>query len=731
MRTLAWVTGGILGACVLCAYVLGSFPLGAAAMGLLLPGLFLMARKQKSCRIAALLTLGAFLGFSWYAMYTGIFLNPLKAYEHKVFAGEVLMLDVLEPEGGNRWGNGIVHLENRPYGVQVYLREGSSCAPGDVLRGSFQVSLPEEKDSRPGEGIFLLFHPEGEITAETPEKTSFLAWPGMVKDWAEGVISWCFGPKTGPFARALLLGDTEGLPFSVKWDLRISGISHLVAVSGLHVSVLCMLLGFLTLQNKWLTAILGLPLLVFFGAVTGFSPSVFRACIMMLLLLGARLLNRRYDPLTELSCAVSLMLLLNPLTVRSVSFQLSVSSVLGIFLFYKWCKYQVLLRIRPQTGRRETLRLWFSGSVAISCASLAFVTPLAALYFGSVSLIAPLTNLLVVFLVPVIFWGILGTLALSLLSMGAASALAALISLGISWILGVSHVLGKLPLAAVFTESPWILLWLLMVYLLGAFFLRKNHQEVSYFLRFSAAGLLLAAGLSMVLPLTHSVSMKVYDVGQGQAILLQSGGKNFLVDCGGNREDSVAIQVLTTLRSQGIRRLDGMILTHSDRDHICAADEILSVIQADAVYVPQREGFPPYPAMEIVKGEREISTSQGKLKIFGSESGETSNEMSLCVLLDSSEYDILITGDRSREGEAQLLSHHQIPRVDCLIAGHHGAADSTGEALLKAAEPETVIISAGRKNRYGHPAGETLRRLQSFGCRILRTDTDGTITIRR
>ena len=110
---------------------------------------------------------------------------------------------------------------------------------------------------------------------------------------------------------------------------------------------------------------------------------------------------------------------------------------------------------------------------------------------------------------------------------------------------------------------------------------------------------------------------------------------------------------------------------------------------------------------------------------------ESRNENSLCILLDTENCDILITGDRDRDGELRLLETADLGDVDVLVAGHHGAADAVSLELLEAVRPETVCISAGVGNVYGHPAEQTLQRLQEFGCRIVRTDVHGTIIIRR
>jgi competence protein ComEC len=121
----------------------------------------------------------------------------------------------------------------------------------------------------------------------------------------------------------------------------------------------------------------------------------------------------------------------------------------------------------------------------------------------------------------------------------------------------------------------------------------------------------------------------------------------------------------------------------------------------------------------------------GEIRIFASSGGDNSNENSLCILFDTEKCDILVTGDRSEFGEWLLMTSNELPKVDILIAGHHGSKYSTSKELLETVQPEIVMISAGKDNRYGHPAPELLKRLQDFGCIIYRTDENGTIQYRR
>ena len=732
MRHLSWFTLGTLGILGLFAYGVG--PWWGILLLLLTLGLGWAGSLDK--RVPAVMLAGAVFGAILFSSFQNFYLKPLEGISQEANSREIFLTSPMEKTGSGTRAEGVLTHQGKPYRVMVYFRGEEDYLPGDRLQGDFKLYEGDWQEhtgarSQAGEAIFLRAFPEGELLSVRPEKTPWWALPGKIRLLTQGEIMAHFTPQAAPFASALLLGDTSYLTFSQSWDLRISGISHLAAVSGLHVAVLCMLLGVLTFRNPWIMALAGIPGLLFFCGITGFSPSVVRACIMMSLLMLSYLLKRKYDPITGLSAAALLILILHPLTVLSVSFQLSCASVLGIFFFFGRIQSALLLRIPETKGFRETLRQFVSGSLAVSLSSLVFVTPLTAFYFGSLSLIAPITNLLVTWLVPPIFWGILLTVTGGLLGLPFMGLLGSLLSALISLVLSVSHFLAGLPLAAVFTESPYILLFLLCTYLLGIYFLRGISGEYSYFLGLSGLILGICLSLSWFLPLSSDITMQVFDVGQGQCILLQSQGRSFLIDCGGDRQESVALHVLDTLYSRGIPRLDGLILTHFDEDHVGASDELLSVMETDAVYVPAGPALPLDPRLKTVSGELQLSFGDSRLTLMGSETQANDNDMGLCVLLESPEYVILCTGDRSLEGERLLLQNHRIPPVDCLIAGHHGAETSTGLELLRATRPETVIISAGKQNPYGHPSPKTLLRLKKFGCEIRRTDLEGTITIRR
>jgi competence protein ComEC len=229
-------------------------------------------------------------------------------------------------------------------------------------------------------------------------------------------------------------------------------------------------------------------------------------------------------------------------------------------------------------------------------------------------------------------------------------------------------------------------------------------------------------------------------VGQGQCVLVQSKDDCYVVDCGGFSDLNAADLAAQTLRSCGVQKVDGLLLTHFDYDHAGYAESFLSQMNVQKIYVPNADAdndirknleLQYADQLEFVDDVVAFDCGVGDLTIYPAEAGKDGNESSLCILFQARECDILITGDRGTLGETMLLHKTQLPKLEVLIAGHHGSAGSTGEKLLAQTMPEYVLISVGKNNRYGHPADSLLERIQKYGATIYRTDQNGTIIFRR
>lgn len=751
MRKLMWFAVGFGTACAAGAYLpFGNVLAVLAAVSLFLAGTaWLLGKRWKPLMACAVACVGLAVGFLWFWNFDGGYLSPARELDGVTTQASVEITDYSFEAKYGICADGNALWQGKTYRIRLYLNDVNALNPGDVVSGVFRFRITHEggQDTATfhrGNGIALLAYQAGEISVERPNLPWWHYPAAYLRETILGTIQTVFPSDTESFARALLLGDDHDLGYEINTAFKISGIRHIIAVSGLHVSILFGLIYMIAGKRKVLTTLIGLPILVLFAAVAGFTPSVVRACVMNALMMLAMLFEKEYDPPTALAFSALVMLAVNPLVVTSVSFQLSVGCMAGIFLFANRIKNWLLDDKHLGHSQGKTLKAKlvraFAGSVAVSLGAISLTTPLSAFYFGTVSLISPLTNLLTLWMVTFAFYGIMTVCALAVISTGFAQGLAWLVSWPIRYILAVASLLADVPMAAVYTRSEPIVCWMVLCYLLLAVFLLRKGKQPLLTSCVGITGLCAALLVSWILPMTDNCRMTVLDVGQGQSIILQGEGKTFVVDCGGDYADSAADITAETLLSMGIHRIDGLILTHYDYDHAGGAGYFLSRIDADALFLPVMNeesemalllGDWNKGALYYLEENLELSWGNSKLTVLKSDIPNSGNESSLCVLFQSANCDILITGDRGTLGEGLLMKSYDLPKLDVLVVGHHGAADAAGEALLAKTAPQYAVISVGAHNSYGHPAQETLDRLIRAGCRILRTDMDGTIMIRR
>ncbi|MBQ3251680.1 MAG: DNA internalization-related competence protein ComEC/Rec2 [Oscillospiraceae bacterium] len=750
MRFLLLFTVGFALACILGVYAVGFEALIWCGTIALAAGVVCLLTRTKKGKAGFVICMGVLLGFFWLKCYDDLYLSNIRRFDTKTVSATVTVTDFSYETYYGTSAAGMVELDGKQYRVRIYIDDAVSLTPADQVFGQLELRATTaegaaESDYHQGIGLFLVGYVQDGAIYQKAERIPARYFPAVLKKEILECIDRCFPEDTLAFARALLLGDTKLLTYEEDTAFQVSGIRHVVAVSGLHVAILFSLIYTLAGKRRLLTALLGIPTLLLFAAVAGFTPSVVRACTMQILMILALLLNKDYDSPTALSAAILVMLVSNPMCVQSVSLQLSVGCMVGIFLFYrrlhKWFMQGSLKKMAKGKSVLSKILRWCVGSISVSLSAMVVTTPLIVCYFGVVSLIGVLINVLCLWMISGIFYGIMFCCVVGMFWVPGGQAIAFCVSIPIRFIKSICFAAAKVPFAAVYTESDYIVLWLIVAYcVLGLFFAVKKKRPLVL-----AASLIVslgfAIGATLLEPVLGNYLVTVMDVGQGQCVLLRCAGRHYLVDCGSQHGQDAADKAAAVLLSQGIISLDGVILTHYDADHANGVELLMSRIPTKTLYLPDaqdpntdfREELTTAFSERItfVSGDVAFGTKDWRITLFAAQPGKVGNESSLCVLFQRQDCDILITGDRSTQDENLLLEKWQIPKLELLVVGHHGSASSTGLRLLEATKPAAAAISVGKDNLYGHPAKETLGRLELYNCPILRTDLHGDIHFRR
>ena len=739
---------GFVAACAISAYILQNTGLLLCMLLCLLALVICLAVRNKASKIAVLLLLGACMGFGWMRTFQEVHLSKIERLDDQTVQASVEVSDYSYETYYGAAATGRICLDGKEYRLRVYVNDLQHLQPGDILTGEIKLEATTaggaaESDYHQGNGLFLVGYLADGAVYTPADEVPLRYYPAVLRNGVLELIDQCFPEDTLAFARALLLGDTQQLTYEEDSAYKVSGIRHVIAVSGLHVSILFSLLYMVAGKRRLMTALLGIPGLLLFAAIAGFTPSVLRACGMQMLMILALLLNKDYDPPTALATAVLGILLCNPMSIYSVSLQLSAGCMVGIFLF---CD-KIQKRIQSKLGDRAKGRgigakmlRWCAGTISVTLSAMFVTTPLCAYYFGVVSLVGIVTNLMCLWVISVVFYGIMISCALGALWLPAGQTIAGLISFPIRMVQGISKGLSAVPFAAIYTRSPYVVAWLVLAYLALILFVVGKRKRVLRLVFSLGLSLIIAIGAACLEPIAGNYIATVIDVGQGQCVHLRCGNRNYLVDCGSSNGQWAADAAAASLLSQGINRLDGIIVTHYDADHVNGVQALMSRISTDQLYLPdtpddtefRSELEHAFPDKIIwVTESFQLGQRNWNMMIFSGEKGKEGNESSLCVLFQREECDILITGDRNTDGEVTLLDQWRIPKLEVLVAGHHGSYSSTSLRLLSETRPDTVVISVGAGNTYNHPDPRMLGRLEMAGCKILRTDLAGDIHIRR
>ena len=595
-------------------------------------------------------------------------------------------------------------------------------------------------------GIRVLLYGRGEAETEEGSKGSVLWFPIRVRRAAQEMIDkiWEKDGTTASFVCAMLTGDRRAMAEEDAVAMSEAGLSHLFAVSGLHCTFLLTLLGLLLPKSRRrLFAGISIAALLFYMVAAGMSPSVVRASVMLIFLLLAPLLRRDRDGLTAWSAALMALLLANPYAASSISLQLSFAAAGGLLL----CSgrlYQWMMKL-PADGIWRRIWSFLAANLSASLGALIFTVPLVGFHFNILTLVSPISNLLVL---PAAGWAFMLSFILVIVGfvwLPAAQAGGWLVWGLVHYAIAVARWLMHLPYHALYFSNRYLKYWILYFYaLLGVcIFTGKGRRKAILTGVLASVTLILTAYLGAAEFRGGELQIMALDVGQGESVLLNSGEDTMLVDCGSSNSYIDAGGVAADqISSMGISRLTAVAVSHYHADHINGFNELMARIPVDTMYLPRIEEENEARDRLISLAERygadvvyvdtllENPLGESRVRIYPplGRAGDDLNEQGLSVLCSAGDFDVLITGDMDSGTERRLTETYRLPDIEALLVSHHGARSGSCEELLEITEPETAIISVG-DNSYGHPAYETMARLQQAGAEIYRTDLSGNIWI--
>ena len=545
---------------------------------------------------------------------------------------------------------------------------------------------------------------------------------------------------------AVLIGDRSGLPDDIRSRLQIAGTYHVIAISGGNIAILAavIIVAFVPFGIAGRpAAALTLACLVAYALIVTSGPSVWRATVVAVVYLVARLLDHRTAPWQACAVAAALLAVGEPLDVRNAGFLLTFGATAALLV--------AVGRGRPHAGDGRHRRRWISWLVASIGASAAVeivLLPVMAETFSRVTAAGLVLNIVAVPAMAVVQISGLVVVLAPIEALGAAAGWVA--HLGAAAILESARLVDIASWLAIRVPAPSAAT-VAIYYVALAVCLWSSTRKT----RLAGVVALVICGLAIITgsPARQDVPglrLTMLDVGQGDALMLQVGERSVMVDAGGSPfggSFDIGSRVLEpALWARGISAIDTLLLTHGDPDHIGGASTLIDdfgprhlwqgipVSRATSLHAVLERAAASGAVLEQRRDGEDFRVGAARLLVLHPpppdwERQRVRNDDSVVIEVVYRDVALLLTGDIGADVERAIAPRLTPARVRILKVAHHGSRTSTSRELLEAWRPQIALISCGRGNPFGHPAPEVIARLEAIGARIYRTDLDGQITV--
>lgn len=661
----------------------------------------------------------------------------------------------------------IYHSKKFPINnVRVFLKKEEELKPGMQI---FVKGILKEVEGPTNPGGFdssqyyacrhiYYFMKKAVLLKKTSRYSGYHQAMLMVKEKCRQILENTAG-KDAPVFEAIVLGEKTGLDPEIRMRYQLAGIVHILAISGLHISILGM--GLYKLIKRvgfgiWPAGIFSLAVMLQYGMMTGGSVSTLRAVTMFLIAMGARITGRIYDMPSAVSVTAMMILAESPAYLLDSGFLLSFGCVLGICVASE--------RICALAGAKRKGTKVFCESVALWLVTL----PVMLKFFGEASLAGLVLNLAVLPSVVVVLAGGVAAMILGFVSIPTGRVVIFPARVLLFLYERLCELAGRSRWCTWIGGEPEI--WQITIYyailiavlLIGQYIKESDQTKISrkqHILRISGIVLLILSILTLGKQSfrysfkTQTLQITCLDVGQGDGILIRTpDNKHYLIDGGSSSQSELGRYcLLPALKSMGISCLDGIFISHTDKDHLSGVQELLeymekglTTIRAAYLVLPgwtePPEAWTDLASAAQKAGIKTVTGNAGNIirsgaaafEILWPEStarGKDVNEEAMVMELTYGDFRMLFTGDIGADTEKKLLSAGCLNDIDCLKVGHHGSGYSSSEEFLKKVKPELSIISCSSTNTYGHPSPETVKRLKDCGSQIEYTMKNGAIIL--
>lgn len=555
-----------------------------------------------------------------------------------------------------------------------------------------------------------------------------------IRDTINGTLT----DEEGNLLLAILLGDKDKLSEDIQESFKTSNLSHMLAVSGAHVSYIILGLTYV-LQNSIIGKkngkIVCIIFLLAFMAITNFTPSVTRACIMAILTLFSSIIYRKSDVYTNISVAALITLIFNPYSLLDLGFQLSYGGTIGIIIFIK--------RIQEKKSNSKVIN-YIKQMALVSIYANIIIIPIMMYHFNTVSFTFIISNIMASPILGIIvitgFLFIIASITVKPLT----RLIAIFIKPILSILIKISQICSKLPFSNILVVTPYMFN-VISYYAIILYCIKNNKCKIIICLLIV---LILINFIIYIFP--QKLRIFFIDVGQGDStLIITPDKKTVLIDGGGSDSFDVGEKVLLPyLLDRRILKVDYVLISHFDTDHCGGILTIMEKVKVKNIIISEQaehsENYERFKKLMIHKKIRLIEVKKGdKIKIgrysefkilFPTSrllSENPLNNNSIVAQFNYNNFKMLFTGDIEKLAEQQILKTEKAEiRADILKVAHHGSKTSSIPEFIKAVRPKIALIGVGKNNTFGHPNQQTIKNLENIKCRIYRTDLQGEIIIK-